>query len=215
MDSLTFTDRMIGHAVWPLVVIGLLWIFRKTISERLSQLRSVSAGPGGVEAQFVESQVAQVINKAAEAMEGETPEVTEEIAEDRDRLLRMASISPRAAVLESFRLVDLALKHHLAQLEIPGAAEDMRSTPAILLAQKHGLVTNTDVAVWNDLRDIANTARQLEGVPIRVDKARDYVGVTSDLRAKIESARPIGRSVDNTTKPDRSALREGPSSPNA
>lgn len=93
-------------------------------------------------------------------------------------------------MLESFRLVDLALKHHLSKLSLPGASEDMRSTPAILLAQKHGLVTNTDIAVWNDLRDVANTARQLEGIPIRADKARDYVRVASDLRAKIESATP-------------------------
>jgi hypothetical protein len=62
-------------------------------------------------------------------------------------------------------------------------------TPAILLAQQHGLVGPSEMAVWNDLRDVANTARQIE-VPIATHKAVDYVRVSSDLRAKIEDSAP-------------------------
>src|SRR5712691_7859418 len=93
---------MAGHAVWPLVILGLVWIYRKSLSERFSQLRALRVGSGGIEAQFVESQLAQAINKASEAMEGETPPVSPEITADRDRAERIANISPRAAVLESF-----------------------------------------------------------------------------------------------------------------
>ncbi len=56
-------------------------------------------------------------------------------------------------MLESFSMVDFALKHRPSKPELPGASDDMRSRSAILLAQKHGIVTNTDVAAWNDLRD--------------------------------------------------------------
>jgi|SRR5215471_2263310 len=56
----------------------------------------LESGTSGVEAQFVESQVAQAIDKASEVMEGESPTATQEITEDRDRLERMARISPRA-----------------------------------------------------------------------------------------------------------------------
>jgi hypothetical protein len=206
MDTLTFVERMAGHAIWPLVFLTLLVIYRQAIRQRMTDLRSFKAGPGGFEAQFVEQQVRQVITKATQAMEGENPPTTPEINEDHSRLERMARISPRAAVLESFQLLDRALKRHLAKLGMPGAHEDMRSTPAILLASEHGLVGSTEITVWNDLRDVANTARHLE-VPIPIDRAVDYVRVASDLRAKIEDSRPTATSPLTPLSPQASSSR--------
>ncbi|MBO3752406.1 hypothetical protein J5X84_40650 [Streptosporangiaceae bacterium NEAU-GS5] len=189
MDAMTFIERMASHAIWPLAVLVLILLFRAEIRQRIVRLQSFKAGPGGLEAGFASEQVAEAISNASEAMKGRTAPGTPEIQEDRERLERMARISPRAAVLESFRILDLALKQHLTEVGVPGAHEQMRSTPAILLAQQHGLVGPSEVAVWNDLRDVANTARQIE-VPIATDKAVDYVQVSSNLRAKIEDSTP-------------------------
>lgn len=115
---------------------------------------------------------------------------TDEIADDRARLERIAAISPRAAVLEAFFLVDNALKERLRKVGVAEANLQMRSTNAILKAKELGLLGDAEVTVWENLRALSNTARHQPELDISTAQAFEYVRLSSDLRSAIEHAVP-------------------------
>jgi hypothetical protein len=186
MDRFTFIDHMVGHLLWPIVVLLVVLLFRRPLQERMPNLTKFRAGPGGVEAEF-----GQVLQRSDQAMAAEPmPAPTDEIAEDRNRLERIAAISPRAAVLEAFTLVDSALKERLREVGVTGADLQMRSTQAIIMAENLGLLGETEVTVWNNLRALSNTARQQPELEIGREPASEYIRLSSGLRSAIEKAVP-------------------------
>jgi len=50
MDRFTFIDHMVGHLLWPIVVLLVVLLFRRALQERMPNLTRFRAGPGGVEA---------------------------------------------------------------------------------------------------------------------------------------------------------------------
>jgi hypothetical protein len=186
MDRFTFIDHMVGHLLWPIVVLLVVLLFRRALQARMPNLTKFRAGPSGVEAEF-----GQVLQRSDQAMAAEPmPVPTDEIAEDQNRLERIAAISPRAAVLEAFTLVDNALKERLRQVGITGADLQMRSTQAIIMARNLGLLGETEVTVWNNLRALSNTARHQPELEIGREQASEYIRLSSALRSAIEKAVP-------------------------
>jgi hypothetical protein len=186
MDAMTLADHMVGHLLWPLIVLFALLSFRAVIREKVPDLRSLKAGAGGIEAEF-----GRLLDQTIQSMTVESvPTSNGEVTEDRRRLERIAAVSPRAAVLEAFALLDNALKDRLRQIGVPGASLAMRSTQAIMAAQSRALLHPAEVTVWNNLRALSNTVRHQVELDLSVDQAHEYVRIASDLRAAIEQASP-------------------------
>jgi hypothetical protein len=195
MDAMTFIERMIGHLVWPaLILVGLL-LFRAQIGERIPRLTRVRAGP--FDAEFTEA-----LRDSHDAMgDAQVPPPSPEVEEDRRRLERIAEISPRAAVMEAFTLVDNALKAKLVDLGLAPRISDVRSTQAIIGAQEHGLVGAAEVEVWNNLRALSNTARHEERFDVERKRVFDYIALATALRTLIERAEPPSTSSIRAATP--------------
>lgn len=189
MDGLTFADHLIGHLMWPLIAVIALVAFYPVIRERIAVLERLKVGPSGLEGEF-----GSVLEKSDRTMAAATvPPPPPDVVEDRQRFERIAEISPRAAVLEAFTVVDNALKQRLIELgvtpEVPVVSE-VRSTDAIVDAQRVGLLDNAAGEVWKNLRALSNAARHEPGLSITREQAIDYARLAAQLLSTIKHAVP-------------------------
>lgn len=123
------------------------------------------------------------------------PAPSEETSADRARLQRIAEVSPRAAVMEAFASVDIALKAKLADLGLAPDRDALRSTQAVILAQRAGLLDPGSAEAWNNLRALSNAARHEENFRVDREKVADYINIATTLRAIIEEARAPSQST--------------------
>jgi len=90
-------------------------------------------------------------------------------------------------------VVDNALKQRLIELgvtpEVPVVSR-VRSTDAIIDAQRVGLLDNAAVEVWKNLRALSNAARHEPGLSITRAQATDYARLAAQLLSTIKHAVP-------------------------
>jgi hypothetical protein len=91
--------------------------------------------------------------------------------------------------MEAFALVDNALKATLADLGLASRRDDLRSTQAVILAQREGLLDPGSAEAWNNLRALSNAARHEEHFRVDREQVEDYINIATTLRAIIEEAR--------------------------
>jgi hypothetical protein len=189
VDGLTFVDHLIGHLMWPVITVIVLVAFYPVLRDRLGGLVRVKVGPGGVEGEF-----AGVLKESDRIMaEAPVPPPSRNVVEDHERSERIAAISPRAAVLEAFTVVDNTLKERLLRFGVvPDASEvsAVRSTDAIVEAERIGLLDQASVEVWKNLRALSNTARHESGIAITKEQALDYGRLAAQMLTTIQHAVP-------------------------
>jgi hypothetical protein len=183
MDAMTFVERMFDHLIWPAVILVALLLFRKPIRDRIPQLTQFRVGP-------LDAVFSHTLEESHDAMANSPdPPPSEETYADRARLLRLAEISPRAAVMEAFALADNALKATLADLGLAPDRDVLRSTQAVILAQSAGLLDSGSAEALNNLRALSNAARHEEHFRVDREKVADYINIATTLREIIEEAR--------------------------
>jgi hypothetical protein len=133
-----------------IAVIALV-AFQPVLKDRLKGLVRFKVGPGGVEGEF-----AGVLKESDQIMaSAPVPPPSQNVVEDHERFERIAAISPRAAVLEAFTVVDNTLKERLLRFGVVSGASGIsgvRSTDAIVETERIGLLDDAAVEVWKNLR---------------------------------------------------------------
>ena len=110
MDWKTFIASIIESLSWPLAIIGTAFFARKKISSILLNL--TKAKYGDIELEF---------SKKSDALEAEAKKIVQRSKEDPfiktelNRLSELAIISPRAAVFESWRILESVAAQRLSQ----------------------------------------------------------------------------------------------------
>jgi hypothetical protein len=189
VDGLTFVDHLIGHLMWPVIAVVALVAFYPVLRDRLGGLVRIKVGPGGVEGEF-----AGVLEASDRIMaDAPVPPPSQNVVEDHERFERIAAISPRAAVLEAFTVVDNTLKERLLSFGVVSDASGVsgvRSTDAIVEAERIGLLDDAAVEVWKNLRALSNTARHESGLAVTREQALDYGRLAAQLLSTIQHAVP-------------------------
>lgn len=160
-DWQEFITSLIGSLAWPTAVLVLAWMFRSSLGRLLSgDIKRWKAGPAGVEVEYWEKTIAEARQDLAQDR-GSTPaEVAaaeERPREFRDEMTELAAISPRSAVMESFRRVELQLRSKLQNVGV----EQVRPTGARMMAEtalQHGLVTAATVDAIRGMSTLRNLA---------------------------------------------------------
>lgn len=160
-DWQEFITSLIGSLAWPTAVLVLAWMFRSSLGRLLSgDIKRWKAGPAGVEVEYWEKAIAEARQELAQDRGSTSAEVAaaeERPREFRDEMTELAAISPRSAVMESFRRVELQLR---SMLEIVGV-EKVRPTGARMMAEtalQHGLVTAATVDAIRGMSTLRNLA---------------------------------------------------------
>lgn len=180
MDWLSFFSNVIASIAWPVTSFAIVLLLRKQFIALLPSLRKFKAGP--VEAEF-EREVKELKEEIAITQPLPDPALLEEKSQ---RNLKLAALSPRAAILEAWQGVDFAARRAIIQhagSPIPDVSSPLRVVKALA---KSGLVSVDDVTLFNDLRGLRNQATHSPDFNPSYESAANYLQLAGSLQSRLE-----------------------------
>lgn len=191
MDWPTFSVRMVEALVWPLTVVVLAVVLRRYLRTLFAALNKVSWM--GVEAEF--NQKLQTIEIAADRAQLPSSRDIERLVVGSpepaaDKYWRLANVSPRAAIVEAWRDVELAAEQLGERLKLVNPGE---SAYRVVEKSVHALTGPTGpdnkwLEVYRELQDLRNRAAHSTRFDLDAKQAYDYSLLASRLAARLRSA---------------------------
>lgn len=185
MDHLV---ELVSALAWPITTIVVALLFRhelRQLAGRVSQLKYKD-----VEATF-EKQLVEVEAEAARIPSPPEPELLEgPTAAAAEGLRRIAEISPRAAVLEAWTMIETAAMQ--SGLATGSAMPRVTARSIMTFLRESGRLSEESLQLIEDLRRLRNRAAHLPDVAITVDEAERYLALAE------KSAAIIRRPTDGT-----------------
>lgn len=180
MDWLTFVAKLVEALAWPVASVVLVFLLREQIKQLIPHIKRFKAGP--VEAEF-ERQIAELTTST------DLPAVSAATTPEREVLLRLVQVEPRAAVMEAWRGIEQAASVVIRDKGIYVPDRDARSPYAVIRALARDEILNSEeVALYHDLRSLRNQAAHAPEFAPTVDAALSYLELAAGLRQKLEAA---------------------------
>lgn len=171
---------------WPTAVVVAVLLLRRPITSVLPPIRRLRYGK--LEAEFAEG-----LKQAQEAVKALPPEPHAPTPEGIAiaHLEELATLSPRAAVVESWRQLDDAARSAVERLTLAEAPDKLspRDYPALLASQ--GVLDSELLDLFHRLRTLRNKAAHAHGSDIEVtrDDALEYISLVGALLRRLASVR--------------------------
>ncbi len=174
--------EIVKALAWPIAVIWIGYIFRSEVRQLLGRVSSFKYKD--VEASFEKS----LVQAEQSARNIEKPQLDESESEinKKEQLLRIAEVSPRAAVVEAWTLIETAaMKNGLWE----GAAIK-RINPKTILdhLESSGKFSPENLKLINQLRQIRNKAKHLPDFAVTQTEAERYLDLAVKGAAIIEAS---------------------------
>jgi len=200
MDTLTFFAELLKCCVgfaWPLVILAIIAIYREPLALLIKSLRPKNLKYGQLAMEF-ESRLARAealeTNLAAASVDTLTAQPTEPEIETLSisvpdyalRLSELVDLYPRGAILESWLLVEAALRELAAIHGID--ARPVAGTGLTRMALERGLIARPVAAISDDLRQVRNMAVHNPDFSIEPEQARRYVERTISVLNELNLA---------------------------
>jgi hypothetical protein len=186
MSWMEFIASLVSSLAWPATVVVAVVLLRRPLTKglRTGVLRRLKAGPGGVELEWDRALEEAKTELAEEQPPADalTDQVSGETAADfLEEMRQLASISPEAAVMESYRRLEHELRP-LLEARVPAPSQRRRWGSLVALARqavKLNILKPRDVDVLNDLSALRNAAAH-ERVELDQDRALAYADLVQD-----------------------------------
>lgn len=188
---LDFWSKVIAAISWPLVAGIAAWRIAPHLQGKLKDLTKVKAGP-------VEAEFAKQVEELRKEVEEKVPEAraARTFNDDEGRLLELAKVSPRSAIIEAWRNVEVsasrAVELRLARRESSSSSSSFRpplNTSA--LGRELGLLeilNGQQVSLFHELRMLRNKATHSEQFDIGFEAVNNYIQLAQSLRQIIQNA---------------------------
>lgn len=178
MDHLV---ELVKATAWPVAAIWLGYIFRFELRQLLGRVSTVKYGD-------VEASFGQNLDKAEKNAQGIVSPHVEETEEDlgqKELLFRIAEVSPRAAVVEAWTLIEMAAMKN----GIWSGATIKRTNPKMILShlEASGKFSPDSLKLIQQLKQIRNQASHLPDFAITQSEAERYLDLAIKSAAVIES----------------------------
>lgn len=195
VNALTFIAKLVEFLAWPFATVLVVLLLRKDIQRLLGLVRRLKAGP--VEAEF-EREVAELAKETSQALSLGGPAMSSSVASSTEaskltarklELVKLAQVSPRAAILEAWRDVEAAALHLVDRrgLFVP-EIDRSSSLAAIRAIAKTGTLDSEWVGRYHELRQLRNKAAHESIFDADFQAAVAYIEITSRLRVRLDAA---------------------------
>ncbi|MFN4275549.1 MAG: hypothetical protein ACK4FJ_04555 [Ferrovibrio sp.] len=178
MDWLTLCIRLVEVTAWPFVAMLALLLLRGEIKSLMPLLRKIKAGP--LEAEF-EATLKEVSEQVDTRLES-APHIT---LPEQKKLYDLARVSPRSAILEAWRGVEVMAK----SAAIHNGGSPAPNVPTALSALREltnsSLISLEDAALFQDLRGLRNQAAHVEPFDLSESSAIEYINLAARLEEKL------------------------------
>lgn len=184
MDWLTFIAEIVKALAWPVTALIIFGLLRRPLFAILPYIQRLSYG--GIELDF-SSQVRDL----AVRLRRELPPITlsERLAQARLHLVRLAELSPRAAILEGWLLLEEAAAEASRRRELNLSSQELR-TPLILgqRLEAAGILDQNKAEIYHRLRNLRNAAAHASEFAATPEAALEYANLAVQLAEYIRSA---------------------------
>lgn len=188
MTVLEFVASLVSSLAWPSVVVIAIVLLRGPITILLPLLRRLKYKE--IEVEFAETirDLREDVDALPQVPGGAPLRVPEE-----EKLLKMAAVSPRAAVLEAWRLLESEAKRTLADRGEPIPADRPLTGPALSRKlQAREVLDDASRETLDRLRHLRNQAAHADEFALDENLAREYVGLALAMTGRIAGARNPG-----------------------
>jgi hypothetical protein len=182
------TIDLVRSLAWPATVLCIIFLFRGDLHLLLRRLSELSYR--GMKLKFTE-QLDQAEDDAAQTRLTPKPaapppwEGTAPYSKIQQDLDRIAAVSSRAAVVESWRYVELAVAAAAERLDMNHRGRATGSSVVRGLVE-HKLFKESAIELYERLRQMRNEALQMQESALSPVEARRYVDLAISLVADIE-----------------------------
>ena len=175
--------EIIKAIAWPVSVIWLGYIFRSEVRQLLNRMSSFKYKD--VEASF-ERELAEAENNAKHITTTVAPSSGQDLSQ-KEQLFRISEVSPRAAVVEAWTLIETAaIKNGLTS----GTAIQ-RTNPKMIVEYliNSGKFSPESINLIEQLRRIRNQASHMPDFAIRQNEAERYLDLAVQSAGVINAAK--------------------------
>ncbi len=176
MDCLSFVVEMVKALIWPGCVIAAIIVLRKPLSDMFGALEKIKYSELEIEFKSeVERLQTQVGSELPLPRTGKPPVIP-------DSITKIAAISPKAAVIESWRYVEqcalqAAMKNGIT-IDDVSLRKPLKVAERLLEKKK---IDESTYAIFRRLRILRNEAEHYDKARIEVDDAISYAMLAERL----------------------------------
>ncbi|MCM2681112.1 hypothetical protein [Echinimonas agarilytica] len=187
MDWKTFIAQIIGSIAWPIVVIIIVWLLKDKLGELLPRLKKLKHKE--TEFEFAE----KITELVSERKEDEQPSLvakTREAEEQFDFLMKLAEISPRSAVMESFRALESASEKAVVKAYPELDTKNFRNPMEIQKLLKGKVLPPELYHRTRELRMLRNKAAHMEDFNLHGMPIEAYIDISLSIANQLEQYEP-------------------------
>jgi hypothetical protein len=184
MDKLTFITELVKAMAWPITTLALVLTLRRPLLNLVSLLHRFKYKDFEFEfARKVEAAKAEAATVLGDAVRPETLPTLHE-----SRLVQLAEISPRAAVLEAFTSVEIEAISAAHRLSMVKTFPPTLTFRAMKFLEDSGRMDPALIDLLRHLRALRNQAAHAPEFALTTDAAVQYIQLA---QAAIEKLRAI------------------------
>ncbi len=182
MDSLTFVAELVKALAWPVVSLVMVLALRHEIKRLLPQVKRFKAGP-------LEAEFDREIRELARETEAQLspPAALPSASPEREKLLQLAALNPRSAIIEAWHHVEFAARRVVEARNPAITARELQSSSALLRSlNRDEILSRDEVALFNDLRALRNQAVHVPDFAPAADSVLNYIDLALRLGGALE-----------------------------
>jgi hypothetical protein len=184
MDWPTFAVEMVKALAWPITTLVGLLVLRRPIVSLIPLLQRLKYKD--LELDFAR-RVSEV--RAEAAAELPTAQVPALPPAELETMRELARVSPRAAVIEGWRQVELAAVEAARRNDVSlDAHEALNPNRVLLRLQKAGVVDSGKIGLYHDLRALRNQAAHAPEFALPAEAALQYAEIARELADYLRTA---------------------------
>ena len=186
MDALTFIAEIVKALAWPAMVLALVLLLRKPIADLIPLLTRLKYKD--LELEFGR-RLAEVTAEAGEELPPPHPPAPLEAAEEQ-ALVELAKVSPRSAVTEAWRQVEVAAVEAARRNDISLSPSDATSPARVLRAlERHRVIDAGKLGLIHNLRELRNQAVHSPDFAVTSAAALEYAQLARRVVEFLKAAR--------------------------
>ena len=185
MDWKTFIVEIVRALAWPVVVCLVTFLLKEKLSELLPRIKKLKHN--NTEFEFAEG-VGDLVKKYKDVEPAiEENSTSKEFTDKHLFISKLAEISPRSAVIEAFREVELTASKAVSKLTDPSSGGGARSIARLRLQLESTSLSKDDLDLLQQLGILRNKAAHykdfdLHGMPIQT-----YIKLSLGLASRISA----------------------------
>ncbi|WP_027328738.1 hypothetical protein [Marinimicrobium agarilyticum] len=182
MDWLTFISLVIDSVAWPFALVATIILLRKELVEAIGRVQSIKHNETQIE-------FSNRIHEASREAEISLPETATPDTKTFARRIKLAELSPRGAILESWLDVETALEEMGSRYGI--SAEYIKRSSIHRLQVQLGDYNSLGKGAFNllqRLKETRNEAVHLTDKEVKTDAAKEYISMANRMVTLLDEA---------------------------